>query len=48
MNQRAKGVDCGGMTPLFLHGRNFQAVQLIHRAAKAESCLRSPGFRFMA
>ena len=48
MNRRAKGVDCGGTTPLFLHATNFQAVQPIHRAAKAESCLRSPKFRFVA
>ncbi len=48
MNRRVKFMDCGGMTPLSLHRRNFQAVQSIHRAAKAESCLRSRRFRFMA
>jgi hypothetical protein len=47
MNRLPKVMDCGGMTPLFLHRKDFQSVPSIHRAAKAESCLRSPRFRFM-
>ena len=40
-------MDCGGMTPLSLHRKNFPAVSSIHRATKAESCFRSPNVRFM-
>lgn len=35
-------LDCGGTTPLFRRNSHFHGVWTVDRAAKAESCLRSP------
>ena len=35
-------LDGGGTTPLFLRAEPFRCPWTVHRAAKAESCLRSP------
>jgi len=35
-------LDCGGKTPLWLHGGQFKGNGKARRVGKAESCLRSP------
>jgi cyclophilin family peptidyl-prolyl cis-trans isomerase len=37
-------VECGGMTPLWLHCGACGRSRVFYRAAKAETCLRSPNF----
>ena len=50
-DSRAGVLECGGMTPLSLHRCQVEALDgsgrfgAVHRAGKAETCLRSPKWR---
>jgi len=42
MNRPSGDMDCGGKTPLWLHGGLSKCNLKVWRVGKAESCLRSP------